>query len=480
MRRLLVLALFALACRSAQQPADLLLTNGRVFTADPSRPWADTIAIRGNRIVALEVMPALQTIDLQGRLVVPGINDAHVHEPWLVSGRSLDLQRAKSVDEIYAAVAAAPLPWVNATIPVTLIDNLTRSALDVAVPSKPVALRTAAGHSALLNSAALRAWNIDTADGWIYENQLWIHDRAATEAAPDDVIVAEMQRFANEAIRYGVTSVQSMPSVKPDRIAPLAAQTPLRWRFMEVEMGSVPDAPQWPTKYIADGTPVERDAALREPYSDRPNTRGAMNFTDDQIRQAVNVAARSNQQLLFHAAGELPLEKFFAAMNAIPIDWRSKRVRIEHGDFISEFLPDAKRLGVIVVQNPAHFMIRDLVLARYGADRLRNFQMMRSLLDNGVPLAIGSDGPINPWLNIMFATLHPNDPSEALTREQALIAYTRGSAFAEFAERDKGTIAVGMLADIAVLSQDIFKVPTPELPKTQAVMTIIGGRVVYK
>src|SRR5437868_10017628 len=115
MRRLILLALFAVACRSAQQPADLLLANGRVFTCDPARPWADTIAIRGNRIVALEPMPALRTIDLQGRLVVPGINDAHVHEPWIVTGRRLDLQGAKSVDEIYAAVAAAPGAWLNAT-----------------------------------------------------------------------------------------------------------------------------------------------------------------------------------------------------------------------------------------------------------------------------------------------------------------------------------------------------------------------------
>src|SRR2546423_6624969 len=157
MRRLLFLALFALACRSAQQPADLLPTNGHVFTGDAARPWADTIAIRGGRIVALEAMPAAHTIDLQGRLVVPGINDAHVHEPWVVSGRTVNLQSAKSAEEIYAAVAAAPGEWINATVPATLVDSLTRAALDAAVPSKPVALRNFAGHSALLNTAALRA-----------------------------------------------------------------------------------------------------------------------------------------------------------------------------------------------------------------------------------------------------------------------------------------------------------------------------------
>jgi predicted amidohydrolase YtcJ len=247
---------------------------------------------------------------------------------------------------------------------------------------------------------------------------------------------------------------------------------------MEVEMASVPDAPRWPTKYIADGTPIERDAALREPYYDRPDQRGRMNFTDDQIQRAVEVAARGNQQLLIHAAGDVPIAKLFAAMNAIPADWPAKRVRIEHGDFISQFIPDAKRFGVIVVQNPAHFMIRELDAARYGPERMRTLTQFRSLIADGIPIAIGSDGPINPWLNIMFATIHQVNPAEAITREQAVIAYTRGSAYAEFAEREKGTIAPGMLADLAVLSQDIFTVPLPELPKTTADITIVGGKPV--
>ena len=205
-----------------------------------------------------------------------------------------------------------------------------------------------------------------------------------------------------------------------------------------------------------------------------------MNFTDDQIRRAVEVAAHGNQQLLFHAAGELPIEKFFAAMHAISADWPAKRVRIEHGDFISEFLPDAKRFRVVVVQNPAHFMLAELVRARYGPERLRNFQMFRSLIEMGIPVAIGSDGPINPWLNMMFAEMHPNNPHEATTREQTLVAYTRGSAYAEFAEREKGTIAPGMLADLAVLSQDIFKVPMPELSNTESLLTIVDGRLAYE
>ncbi|MGC1382159.1 MAG: amidohydrolase family protein [Candidatus Acidiferrales bacterium] len=94
-------------------------------------------------------------------------------------------------------------------------------------------------------------------------------------------------------------------------------------------------------------------------------------------------------------------------------------------------------------------------------------------------MAFGSDGPTNPFLNIVFATIHGNRPAEAITREQAVIAYTLTSAHAEFAEKDNGSREPGKLADLAILSQDIFTVATAELPKTESVLTMVGGRAVY-
>ncbi|MEI4878406.1 amidohydrolase family protein, partial [Klebsiella pneumoniae] len=91
----------------------------------------------------------------------------------------------------------------------------------------------------------------------------------------------------------------------------------------------------------------------------------------------------------------------------------------------------------------------------------------------------GSDGPTNPYLNIMFASLHANRPSEAITREQAVVAYTLTSAYAEFTERDKGSLEPGKLADLAVLSQDIFTVGASDLPKTESVLTMVGGKIIY-
>lgn len=149
-----------------------------------------------------------------------------------------------------------------------------------------------------------------------------------------------------------------------------------------------------------------------------------------------------------------------------------------------DLIPRAKKLGVIVVENPTHFALGDLWQRRLGAERARVFQPMRSLLDAGIPLVIASDGGpgvpvLNPYLNLMLAAYYPGKPNESLTREQAVLAYTRTAAYAEFAEKDKGTLEAGKLADFAVLSQDIFKVSPQELPKTESLLTVAGGAIVY-
>jgi predicted amidohydrolase YtcJ len=494
------------------QPPDIVIRNGRVFTSDDARPWAEAVAIRGDRIVAVgtngELTPlagrTTRVIDVAGRLVVPGINDAHVHAPWNFSGYRLEIAPDASVDDVLRSVRGAVKSQPEGTllrgeIPIALLDDprLTRMVLDDVSPRHPVNLGNFGSHVSLLNTAALGAWSIGETDadppggwygrlggglsGWVYEHALWKKENEESERAPDAALVASMRDFATRALRFGITTVQSMPSLSIDRLERLQPQTgvPLRWRWMELQMAAVNESPRRPVKYLFDGTPLERGAALREPYRDRAAARGRMDYTDSQVQRIAEVAARSDQQLLVHAAGDEPLEKLFAAMKRIDADWPAKRVRVEHGDFVAQFLDDARRLGVIVVQNPSHFMLPEIMSARYGAERMRTYMPLRTLIANGVPTALGSDGPINPWLNVLFATMHPTNPAEAISREQAVILYTRGSAYAERAEKHKGTIAPGMLADIAVLSQDIFRVPPPELPKTESVLTIVGGNIAY-
>lgn len=160
--------------------------------------------------------------------------------------------------------------------------------------------------------------------------------------------------------------------------------------------------------------------------------------------------------------------------------WTTRRVRFEHGDGLTpDLIQRAKEMGVVVVQNPTHLAVVRMFPDLSGRFEKIKAQPLRSLLAAGIPVALGSDGPMNPYLNIMLASVHPNRPSEAITREQAVIAYTLTAAYAEFAEKDKGSLETGKLADLAVLSQDIFTVDPSELLKTESVLTIVGGKIVY-
>jgi predicted amidohydrolase YtcJ len=133
-------------------------------------------------------------------------------------------------------------------------------------------------------------------------------------------------------------------------------------------------------------------------------------------------------------------------------------------------------LGIVVGATPFVFGNLDLQVQRFGAERAERMSPLRSLWDAGIPVAFGSDGTFNPYQNLMIVTDVPGRSKEALTREQAVMAYTRTPAYAEFAEKDKGTLEPGKLADLAVLSQDIFKAPSADLPKTESLLTLVGGQ----
>jgi predicted amidohydrolase YtcJ len=240
------------------------------------------------------------------------------------------------------------------------------------------------------------------------------------------------------------------------------------------------------TKWLADGVGVEGTFAPRGTWKLPPKPPFDSLFTDlplefpiREYRPMLQESIKNNDQLLLHVSGNLSIETVLDAIDAAggKSVWNGRRLRFEHGDGIfPDQLARIKQDGIIVVQNPLH-------LAPFvppGVVPFEKAQPLKSLLAAGIPLAFGSDGPTNPYLDIMFATNPGNRPSEAVTREQAVTAYTLTSAYAEFQEKEKGTIEPGKLADIAVLSQDIFSVPAQELPKTISVLTLVGGKLVYK
>lgn len=520
----------------AQQPApDLVLFNGKVFTSNSKQPHAEALAIRGERIVAVgssQEISALagkdtKQIDLGGRTVIPGINDAHDHlnvfpVTYDLPFKDTEPSWQEVKDALTAAVTKAPKETVIwGMIGMKVLDNsqATRAALDALAPDHPVVLTPWTGHSALLNTAAMRELGVredepDPEGGRYVRNEAdgmftgWLLDFAAfrffrhwSELTTEQVAQKQLRDYFNNAVRMGITTVQdmAMPVFVPRAVALFKnAPPPIRvrviWFGYTDEHGRLTQEgrglPRHPvrlvtvsgTKWILDGSPVEHASAMRQPYADRPNSSGDLHFSQDEVEAMLLESLQNKEQLILHAIGDRAIETIFKAMEKTGGKkvWPRQRVRLEHGDtLMPDLIPRAKELGIILVQNPVHFGLGDMLENRFGKERTQQLQPLRSLLDAGIPVAFGSDGPNNPFLNILMASTYDRRPEERFTREQAVTAYTLTSAYAEFAEKDKGSLEPGKLADLAVLSQDIFKVFAGDLPKTESVMTMVGGTIVY-
>ena len=519
MRCVLACCLAWLACAPAGA-ADLVLYNGRLWTGDPDLPQASAIAIGGGRILAVgsdsQVLARAgqaRRIDLGGRRVVPGINDAHVHLGAWWESTFLELASPDpGLAELEAAIRAAPGPadgWISASIGPTAFNDpaLDQARLDAWQPRRPLILQAFTGHGTVVNSAARQRLGIDPSapvpggwygtgadgafDGRLYEYAQW-RMRLSQPPLPDAVEIADLQGYSQQLLRWGTTSIQAMAALPAERMLALwqrsgapqrlrLVRTPLPARWGEPVDGASLHAPAGSrvqvsgTKWILDGTPIEGGAATRAPYPGSGG-HGRLNFEPEQVRELLaEVIARDDQPLL-HVIGDHTTEVVLQAMAALApaADWRQRRLRLEHGDGLrGDLLRQAREYGVVVVQNPSHFTLPHPYISG---------SLVAGLLDAGIPLALGSDGPPNPWLNLMWAVRPLAAPAQALGREQALRAYTAGSAWAEFAEQDKGRLAPGLVADLAVLSQDVLDeaLPLEALPATTSLLTVIDGQIAWQ
>jgi len=511
---ILALAIALLPLAAAAQPT-LVLLGGKVFTNDPAKPYVEAVAIKGNKILAVGTDADIQAlggdantrrIRLRGAVVIPGINDAHTHPGrgpvGLGIGTGADSTPSDLAVALSAVVEESPAEmWLIGEIggPIMLDPSVTRATLDKLAPNRKVLLHSFTGHGTILSSRALQELGIQnsvtdppggrfgrnadgTLNGRAFEYAEWpiIRKIAELTQSPGELTQA-LGDFSKEALHFGITSIQAMPFEDDDvfEAAWKEADSPIRVRHIFFPLVTPPVLPPRPAtppkgtnglKWILDGTPIEKGAAVRTDYPG--GGRGVMNFPS--LTRQIKMGLDTNQQLLFHAAGDDTTAALLAALKNTPnVEWPKKRPRIEHGDGL---LPDldtqARDLGVIVVLNPSHFLARTL----YPEGR---YMRAQSLLAVPLRIAIGSDGPLNPYLNIMLATDRPDIRREELTREQAVAAYTLGSAFAEMRD-DKGVLAPGKLADLAVLSQDIFTVPASALPNTFSTLTIINGKIVHE
>ncbi len=482
-----------------------------------------------------------KVIDAGGRRVVPGFNDAHVH--FVDGGRQLDnvnLKDAASPQEFARRIGeqARRLPrgdwitggdwddqrWNPPELP-------TKTLIDPVTPERPVFLSRYDGHMALANSVALKLAGVtaatpDPPGGTVVKDAQGEPTGALKDAAMNLVqrVIPPMtheqrlqaiSRALEHARSVGVTSVQHMNPDYRDiaAYAELAQRGELTTRIYAAPMetgwqdqakigisrafGS-PILRIGAVKGYADGSLGSTTAYFFEPYLDAPNTRGLLSDEMQPLegmRQRLIGADKARLQLCVHAIGDAGisqvLDLFADVIHANGP--RDRRLRIEHAQHMApkDFARFAE-MNVIASVQPYH-CIDDGRWAerRIGPERIKTTYAFRTFLDRGVHLAFGTDwdvAPLNPMLTLYAATTratldgaHPNGwvPEQKISIEEALRAYTSGSAYAEFQEHEKGTLARGMLADLVVLSDDIHRIPPERIKDVTVTLTMLGGKVVF-
>jgi len=486
--------------------------------------------------------PKTQVIDAAGKLLLPGFNDSHVH--FVSGGAQLDnvqLNDATSAPEFVRRIAerAKVTPkgswilggdwdetkWTPAKLP-------TKDLIDPVTGDTPVFVSRYDGHMALANSAALRAAGItaqtpDPAGGAIVRDSQGNPTGALKDAALDLVYkhvppltheerVHAVKRALAHAASLGVTSVQHMNPDYADiavyselldrgeltaRIyaAPFImdfedqAKIGIRRAFGDsfLRVGAV--------KGYADGSLGSRTAYFFEPFSDTPDNRGLL--SDEMqppatMRDRIMKADTAGIQVCIHAIGDQGISMIldFYADVVKEHGKADRRFRIEHAQHMAAKDFDRfAQLGVIASMQPYH-AIDDGRWAegRIGHDRASRTYAFRTFLNHGVRLAFGTDwdvAPLNPMLGIYAAVTratldgkNPNGwfPEQKLTVAETVEAYTMGSAYAEFQENEKGSITPGKLADLVILSNDIFHIDPVKIREVKVLKTILGGKIVYE
>ena len=481
--------------------------------------------------------PGTQVIDAGGRLVVPGFNDAHVH---LIMGAEeivgVDLRPSRDENDLARRIEryAGTRPdgewitggyWDHEAWPMKALP--TRELLDAVTPNHPVFVKRLDGHMALANSLAMRLAGITDdivapSGGAIVRDASGRLTGVLKDAAMDvvsrvmppaslDTILERARAALQHAAALGVTTLQDM-TASPLEFAAYrtlceAGELTARISCIQnydgprpVMRGESDRQRNWLThggrKFFADGSMGASTAAFFEPYTDDPRTSGLLIHEPDRLEQLIFETDAHGLQPVVHAIGDrantLVLDIFarLRAARGVRRDWRP---RIEHAQVVrAEDRARFRSLDVIASIQPSH-CIDDMrwADARIGRTRSALAYNVRSFLDTGAHVAFGTDwfvAPLNPMVGLYAAVTRqfpdgtPSDgwfPEQRITLPQAVDCYTRGSAYAELAEDRKGPLKQGFLADLAVLSRDIFAIPPREILDVRPVLTMVGGRVVF-
>ena len=530
--------------------ADVLLLNANIITMNEKQPRAQAIAIKGNRIAwvgsnaeakKLFRQPA-RSINLNGATVLPGIIDGHVH--LLSLGESflkLNLKDAATPEQVVEivkqkAASAAPGEWIlgwgwdegkwAAHYP-------THQALSAAAPNNPVWLTGLHSFASWGNAKAMEVAGItretkDPENGKVIRDEQGEATGIFTNRAQNLVashlppltpaqVKKAIELAAEECVRHGLTSVADA-NVTPAMLQAfreLIAEGKMPLRIYVMLDGTnkalveewlkrgpeIDNAHHRLTvrgfKLFADGALGSRGAAMFEPYSDQPSTKGVMTLHEFDIYNFTRHALQRGFQVSTHAIGDAgnraTLDAYEKAMKETP-QAKDPRLRIEHAQVMSlDDIPRFAKLHVIASMQPTH-CTSDMIWAekRVGPVRIKGAYAWRAVLKTGAHLTLNTDFPgetLDPFYTI-YAAITRQDPEgnppggwypeQRLTLDEALRGYFREAAYAEFEEAVKGSLEKGKLADLIVISQDITKVQPKELLATRVLKVFIDGKLVYE
>ena len=546
----------AVVAQKSKSPAETIVLHGKLYTLDDKNPWAQALAIRGDKIIAVGTDaavekfrgPATKVIDAQGKLVMPGFVDCHIH--FLDGSFSLgrvNLAGAKDIPDIQKRLRdyAAQHPgadwilgrgWNYAMFGSETLPN--KRYLDELFPDRPVMLEGYDGHTYWANSKALAMAGVtgETADppngiivrdpksgeptGALKESAqsvvakiipkptrgekltalkagiAWANEHGLTRvhSAGGDFesldLLEELQRHGDLSLRFYVAYFLDPPELMPkDSDAIDAARK--KYHDSWIDANAV--------KFMVDGVVESHTAAMLEPYSDDPSLKGKLFWDPDKYKSAVVDLDKRGLQLFTHAIGDYGVRTALDAyQHAEEVNRTSdRRPRIEHIETVTAAdIPRFGKLGVIASMQPLHSYPDDDTLNVWaknaGPDRASRAWSWNSISKAGGRFAFGSDWPVvtlNPWEGVQTAVTRQTTeglpeagfvPEQRLTVAQTVKGYTLDAAFAGRREKTEGSLQVGKLADVIIVSQNLFETDPRKISETKVVTTIVGGRVVYQ
>ena len=484
--------------------------------------------------------PDTTVVDAAGNTVLPGLHDAHFHVMMGAQGiEDAQLGSVETIDQLAAALhehaASTPGEWVvgrRLTYGLRVSGRkLHRSDLDAILPERPVAIFSIDFHTVWANTEALRRSDLlhgaevhggailmgedGTATGELHERPAFERLlRGRPEPTRDDKLRRLRKTFA-EAASFGITSVTDMLGAPADQelcqeleargeltlrvampyhMAPHEPLEAIREVALPMRERDTMGVRTWGIKIFLDGVIDSGTAQLLEPYADDPSSRGMTLFEGERFERIVVEADRLGLQVAVHAIGDAAVRRTLDAYEAArrANGPRDARHRVEHIELLHpDDLPRFRALGVVASMQPLHASRPETGrylgwLDKIGEDRWRHAFPWRTLREAGAPLAFGTDWPVvpmDPYASLEAALAREpwrdDLPDQRLSLDAALAAFTRDAAWAEHAERHKGRIAPGMLADLVVLNADLAALSPAQLSDVRPRATVVDGEIVF-